>query len=560
MSRFAELSPAFLDELRDRVTLSTLVGRTVKLQKAGNEWKGLCPFHQEKTASFWINDLKAFYHCFGCGAHGDAMKWLMESRGLAFLDAVRELCDAVGLDMPAPDPAQAARLQRDSSLHDVMAQAADLFADQLAGAGGERARAYLTSRGVTADQVRRFRIGFAPDSRGWLRQALRSVGDDDLVACGLLIAVDGAEPYDRFRSRIMFPIRDPRGRIVSFGGRILGQGEPKYLNGPDTVLFDKGRTLFNLDQAGPIARKGGRIVAVEGYIDALALDRVGIAEAVAPMGTALTEAQLGWLWRVSDTPVLCLDGDAAGRKAAVRAAVRALPMLAPNKSLQFALLPEGQDPDDLARSGKRPALDAVIKRAMPLHDLLWSHEYFAAPLDTPEARAGLSKRLQDHAETIQDPDVRREYAALFRERMFPAWRRRNPQAPPPPAALEQLTFSAEAVRRKMVVAVFKGLARFPDVLASEVERVAEILAEDDSTEQAKRMLFDAAFRGEAIAPADFGDLFPDERGWKGFVMSFNRAPADAAAAERARADLVRALDIVRGEEVEPLPERDAIDA
>jgi DNA primase len=322
------LSPAFLDELRARTSLSTLIGRTLKLQKAGREWKACCPFHNEKTPSFYVNDEKGFYHCFGCSAHGDAIRWLTDARGLSFMDAVKELADAAGMEVPAPDPKARERAERAAGLTEVTEAAARWFEEQLAGIEGGEARAYLDRRRIGEAARRRFRFGFAPDSRGKLKGALRALGTNRLVEAGLLIAPEGdsptgtgsaREPYDRFRGRLMIPIRDPRGRVIAFGGRILGSGEPKYLNSPDTPLFDKGRTLFNLDNAGPASRESGRILVVEGYMDVIALDQAGIGDAVAPLGTALTEGQIARLWRLVPCPVLCFDGDAAGQKAAAGA-------------------------------------------------------------------------------------------------------------------------------------------------------------------------------------------------------------------------------------------------
>ncbi|WP_298022975.1 DNA primase, partial [uncultured Parasphingopyxis sp.] len=266
------LSPAFLDELRMRTTLSSVIGRHTKLQKAGREWKACCPFHKENTPSFTVNDEKAFYHCFGCGAHGDAIRFLTETRGLSFIDAVKELAEQAGMQVPAPDPRAKERQERSANLRDVTEAAAKWFTEQLHSNAGAGARAYLERRGITPETSQTFALGYAPDSRGSLREALKQFGTDMLVEAGLLICPDdGRDPYDRFRGRLMFPIRDPRGRVIAFGGRILGDGEPKYLNSPDTPLFDKGRTVYNLDLAGPASRESDRIIVVEGYMDAIAL-------------------------------------------------------------------------------------------------------------------------------------------------------------------------------------------------------------------------------------------------------------------------------------------------
>lgn len=339
-----------------------MIGKTVKLTKAGREYKGCCPFHNEKTPSFYVNDDKSFYHCFGCSAHGDAIRWMTEQQGLPFIDAVQELAQAAGMEMPAQDRQSVERAERAKGLHDLMADAAQFFTDQLNGIAGAEARALLERRGIKAETSRTFGMGYSPDSRGKLREALKSYGDSALIEAGMLIKVDDKEPYDRFRGRLMIPIRDARGRVIAFGGRVIGQGEPKYLNSPDTPLFDKGRTLYNLDRAAPASRKSGRVIVVEGYMDVIALAQAGFGEAVAPLGTALTEHQLERLWRLSDVPILCFDGDAAGQKAAIRAALRALPGLAPGRSLRFVTLPEGQDPDDLVRARGPSAFETLLEK------------------------------------------------------------------------------------------------------------------------------------------------------------------------------------------------------
>ncbi|HKR25611.1 MAG TPA: DNA primase, partial [Allosphingosinicella sp.] len=429
------LLPAFLDELRARTTLSTLIQRSVKLQRAGREWKACCPFHKEKTPSFYVNDEKGFYHCFGCQAHGDAIRWLTDQRGLSFMDAVKELADAAGMPVPAPDPRAQERAERAAGLYEVMEAAAAWFSEQLDVGEGGAARDYLKGRGISEATRRRFGFGLAPDSRGKLKTALKRFGNDKLIECGLLIQPEEEEkePYDRFRGRLMFPIRDARGRCIAFSGRILGDGEPKYLNSPDTPLFDKGRTLFNLHLAGPASRVGRRVIVVEGQMDVIALDQAGLAETVAPLGTALTEGQLGLLWKLSPSPLLCFDGDAAGQKAAVRAALRALPHVGPGRSLGFVTLPAGQDPDDLVRTGGRAALDALLDQPETLVDKLWQHELQAEPLVTPEQKAGLRRRLADHASAIQDGDVREQYRFELLKRFNDLTLPQRPWTPRPAA-------------------------------------------------------------------------------------------------------------------------------
>src|SRR3954471_4525074 len=368
------LSTAFLDELRARTVLSSVIAPSVKLIRAGREWKACCPFHNEKTPSFTVNDDKHFYHCFGCGAHGDAIRFLTDHRGMPFMDAVKELADKAGMDGPAPDPRASERADRTASLTDVMAEVAKYYSDQLNGLAGADAREYLKRRGIDSATAERFGLGLAPDSRTALKRALDKLGEEKLIETGMLIKPDEGDSYDRFRGRLMFPIRAPRGRVIAFGGRILGEGEPKYLNSPDTPLFDKGRTLYNIHRASPASRPATRLIVVEGYMDVIALDRAGIEEVVAPNGTAVTEAQLERMWRLDPSPILCFDGDSAGKKAAIRAATRALPLLRPDRTLRFVELPAGQDPDDVVKAGGGEALGPLLPAPDPPDARLWRHE------------------------------------------------------------------------------------------------------------------------------------------------------------------------------------------
>jgi len=519
------LSPQWLDELRARTTLSTLIGKTIKVQKAGREYKACCPFHNEKTPSFTINDEKGFYHCFGCGAHGDAIRWMTDQRGLPFLDAVKELAAAAGMEVPAPDPRAARRAEKAQSLHDVTMAAQAWFVAQLDGIEGAEARAYLRKRGITEQTRQAFGFGFAPDSRGKLKAALKDFPEAMLVESGMLIRPEdaGRDSYDRFRGRLMIPIRDQRGRVIAFGGRILGNGEPKYLNSPETPLFDKGRTLFNIDKAAPAARKAGRIVVVEGYMDVIAIAQAGIAEAIAPLGTALTEAQIERLWSMVETPVLCFDGDGAGQRAALRAAHRALPLLRPGHSLAFATLPKGQDPDDLIRASGAAAFEAVLGQAEPLVDLIWRSEHDALPLDTPEARAGLKQRLGALAATIADTDIRALYNRLFRERydaLFFAPRpprhaasapyarrpasgrgalRDNRWIPPiPPLEPETRAIGRRSGDDLSLRAVLAGLLRYPEEIIVHREALASLHPADPALAALLDTLLDVCDREETV--------------------------------------------------------------
>ena len=474
------LSPAFLDELRARTSLSGLIGRSVKLQKAGREFKACCPFHNEKTPSFYVNDEKGFYHCFGCQAHGDAIRFLTDARGLPFIDAVKELADAAGMELPAPDPQARAKAERALGLYDAMEAAQRFFEEQLAGIEGGEARAYLQERGISEETRRRFGFGYAPDARGKLKGALREFGNDKLVEAGLLVAPEGdREPYDRFRGRLTFPIRDRRGRVIAFSARILGQGEPKYLNSPETPIFDKGRTLFNIDRAAAASRSSGRVIVVEGQMDVIALDQAGIPEAVAPLGTALTEVQLELLWKLSPQPFLCFDGDSAGRKAALRAVQRALPLLTPEKSLQIAPLPEGKDPDDIVSKGGSVPFLAMLHKAESLTDFVWRSERDAADVSQPEGRAGLKKALTETAAAILDRDLSQQFRSAWMDKWWDSfgWGRkaREEVRGAIKAAFNQPPNLSRAIARAMLL----GLTRYPEVLRDNYEDASKITLPDE---------------------------------------------------------------------------------
>jgi len=414
-------SPQFLDELRARIPVSEIVGRRVKLIRAGREMKGLSPFNKEKTPSFFVNDAKMMWFDFSSGKNGNIFDFLMETEGVSFPEAVERMAQLAGVPLPKVSREDEARDAKRKSLYEVMELAAKFFEASLAARAGAKARGYLADRGLDAATQLKFRIGYAPAERFALKEHLGGQGIPvpDMIEAGLLVAGDEIPvPYDRFRDRVMFPITDLRGRIVAFGGRALEKDVPaKYLNSPETPLFHKGATLYNIASARTAAHDGATVIAVEGYVDVIAMVTAGFAATVAPLGTALTEDQLGLLWKMADEPVLCFDGDGAGVRAAYRAVDLALPRLKPGKSLKFALLPQGQDPDDLVRSAGREAAVEVIDAAKPLAAMLWARETEGHQFDTPERRAALEARIGEVTNAIGDETVRRYYREDFRARL-----------------------------------------------------------------------------------------------------------------------------------------------
>jgi len=419
------LPPAFLDELRERVTLSDIVGRKViwdqrKTNTAKGDFWAPCPFHQEKTPSFHVDDRKGFYYCFGCHQKGGVFDFVMATDNLGFIEAVELVAREAGIEMPerSHDPHAAEKRDRAARLVDVMEDAVKAFGLAFRSAAGTGVRDYASGRGLGAETLKAFEIGFAPDSRTHLTKHFRDKGLlVEAIAAGLIIKPDdGGAPYDRFRNRLIFPIRDARGRCIAFGGRAMSaQARAKYLNSPETELFHKGRTLYNHGPAREAAGKALALIVAEGYMDVIALAQAGFAHAVAPLGTAITDEQLGLIWRITDEPIIALDGDAAGQRAAERLVDLALPMLAPGKSLRFCLLPEGRDPDDLIRAEGPGAMRTALESAVPLVEMLWRRET-AEPHDTPERRAALDQRLKTALGRIGDPGVRNHYAAELRER------------------------------------------------------------------------------------------------------------------------------------------------
>ncbi|WP_075996979.1 DNA primase [Salaquimonas pukyongi] len=417
---------SFLDDIRDRLPISEVIGKRVTFDKkktnaARGDYWACCPFHGEKTPSFHCEDRKGRYYCFGCGVSGDHFRFLTELDGLNFPEAVERLADQAGLPMPVMDERQREREEKRATLFDAMEMATAFFEQMLQSAEGAPARAYLRERGLSAETQKTFRIGFAPDSRNALKEHLSAKGikGEQIEACGLVVHGEGiAVSYDRFRNRIMFPIPDARERVIAFGGRALSSDVPaKYLNSPETELFHKSNVLYNFARARRVVHERGQVIACEGYMDVLALNAAGFPNAVAPLGTALTERQMLLLWRLHGEPVLCFDGDEAGLKAAYRAIDTLLPGLEPGRSARFALLPDGLDPDDLIRQEGSEAMGEVLGNAVPLAEMIWNRETASSLFDTPERKAMLEKRIRQVIGTIGDAGVRRHYEQDMTDRL-----------------------------------------------------------------------------------------------------------------------------------------------
>jgi len=525
--------PAFLDDIRARVPISDVVGRKVTWDKRksnpgrGDYW-ACCPFHGEKTPSFHADNRKGRYHCFGCGVSGDHFTFLVEQEGLSFPEAVAQLAQDAGLPLPDRDPDAEKREAQRASLHEVVEKAALFFEAALHGPNGGKARAYLRERGLSLEIQKRFRIGYAPASRNALKEhlAAANISQEQMVEAGLLIAGEEIPvSYDRFRDRVIFPIADFRGRIIAFGGRALSpDAQAKYLNSPETPLFHKSHVLYNSQAARAASRKGGHVVAVEGYIDAIACVAAGFEAAVAPLGTALTEDQLRMLWQMADEPILCFDGDEAGLKAAFRAVDLALAELKPGKSVRFALLPGGQDPDDLIRAEGPAAFRKILDAARPLVDMLWLSATYGVDLTTPERRAGAEKALRAAVATIADSDVRKHYEAAVSERLAqhfggsrrPANQRRDrrgfrdPRFAPAPTAPSASLLShplvregARGVGRSLAEAILLGVPLLhPEMAAERLEMLADARFADRRTADLAAALAAELAENPAISAAE----------------------------------------------------------
>lgn len=513
--------PEFLDELRQRVSLADVIGRKVKLVKKGREHSGLCPFHSEKTPSFTVSEEKGFYHCFGCGAHGDVIRFLTEGEGLHFTEAVERLAGDAGLTLPEVTPEEQAAYKRRSTLYDVMEAATKWFEGQLKGLDGKAAKNYISGRGLSSEALETFRIGYAPAGRTGLKDALLSskYTEDMLVESGMLIRPDGGgATYDRFRDRVMFPILDMRGQIIAFGGRALQKdAKAKYLNSPETPLFHKGHTLYNIPSARKVAFEVGDVIVTEGYMDVIALAEGGFKNSVAPLGTALTEDQIKLLWRMAAEPTLCFDGDKAGFKAAGRALERALSIIKPGLSLKFALMPEGDDPDTLIRREGKGAFNSILSASLSMVEMFWKLNTEGVDISTPERRAGLEKRIFTELLNIKDEKVRSFYMSDIRDRLFKLfrpdrtyksgakWRGKGAQVGRTIASTGGLKNTRlgrgkgeKAVRAFLEELIILTILNHPQLLVSNLEVFSEIEMETSDLDDFRKAIIDSVGEGVAL--------------------------------------------------------------
>ncbi|MDA9430455.1 DNA primase [Bradyrhizobium sp. CCBAU 51627] len=472
--------PSFLDELKARLPISDVVGRRVKLRKAGREWKGLSPFQQEKTPSFTVNDQKQFYHDFSTGKHGNIFDFVMETEGVSFPEAVERLASLAGLSLPRTSREEEQREQRQKSLYDVVELAAKYFEQNLASNVGAQARGYLSDRGISPSTTIEFRLGYATPNRFGLKEYLGSKGVSvgDMIETGLLIAGDDIPvPYDRFRDRVIIPIHDQRGRVIGFGGRALKSDvQPKYLNSPETSIFHKGSVVFNFHRAREPAYKDGSVVAVEGYMDAIAIYQAGIRGVVATMGTAFTEEQISSLWRLSSEPVVCFDADRAGVAAAHRSIERIIPMLTVGRSFRFAFMVEEKDPDDLIRERGVEAFKGVLSNSRPIWDVLWARETENVNVKNPDTQALLEQTLMKLIRTIKDPTVQNAYVRTCRLQLASLFWRSGKRQPGQESKLsrDHLRISGEGERLGVQKILLGMLVNYPNYLEAKEDRISAL--------------------------------------------------------------------------------------
>ncbi len=529
------LPPSFLDDLRARLPISEVVGRRLKLTRAGREWKACCPFHKEKTPSFTVSDDKGFFHCFGCGAHGDVLGFVMRHDHLSFMEAVEQLAARAGLPVPQASPEERVQAERQKGLYELVETACVWFESQLHTPAGRAAQDYLVRRGLDDDTIARFRLGYAPaDSRALLAH-LKGEGFDEaqIIEAGLARRPDdGRAAYAFFRHRILFPVTDRRGRVIAFGGRLMEGDGPKYINSPDTPLFHKGRLLYGLARARGAADQGHGVIVAEGYMDVIALVRAGFDAAVAPLGTALTEAQVAELWRLAPLPVLCFDGDDAGRRAAWRAVDRILPILEPDHSVAVAFLPAGEDPDSLLRGPDGvTAMKDVLAAARPLADVVWEREVQQRDVSAPEGRAGLKAALLAQAHRIADRTVQRFYVSHFNNRVFETFfnRAQRIYGGKPEIGLRRGSPVPRRPKLEELETQFLVLALLhPDMFAENEDFFIGLPGSAAENTELRRLIFDILANDPETSSADLIERINARGSWQAtrLIQKMNEKPRD----------------------------------
>lgn len=464
--------PNFIERLRNHFLMSEVIGRRIPVKKFGREYKACCPFHNEKTPSFTINDEKGFYHCFGCGAHGDAIEFVRKYDKLSYPEAIETLAREAGIPLPEYSPETARRVEAQKLQHDVVEAACLWFEKQLHSASHMEAFSYLEKRGLTPDTIRQFRLGYAPDARVSLHQHLTTSGYSlqQQMEAGLVSLSDNQQVYDRFRGRVIFPILSTSGKVIAFGGRLLGNNTnkslPKYLNSPETELFKKGEVLFNFDKVKKVARETGMIAVMEGYMDVVMTSQHGVSYAVATLGTAVTPEHLRQLWQVSKEPILCLDGDAAGKRAMLRAAEIALPLITPGHSLRFAVLPQGEDPDSYIAKHGKASFEKLLNHSKRLSQVLWETLSPQYKLSSPEGRAALEGAFKKLATQIADATVKQHFLSFFKKQLWDATSSKKPAPQTRSAKVEQMLAQHQSsALESLTLRMLKTLITFPGLLA-----------------------------------------------------------------------------------------------
>ncbi|MCE2927052.1 MAG: DNA primase [Rickettsiales bacterium] len=477
--------PSFIDRLKNHFLISEVIGKRIAIKRHGREYQALCPFHNEKSPSFTINDEKGFYHCFGCGAHGDAISFVMQHDRASYPEAIETLARDAGIALPEISPEQIKKAQTEKTLYDVIEAACTWFEKQLQSPAHVLAWEYAKQRGIHTDLMRQFRIGYAPDERTALNKHLLQLGFDVKlqIDAGLVIPTDDGQIYDRFRGRLMFPIRSSSGKVIAFGGRLLASSSknlPKYLNSPETALFKKGEMLFNLDQAKKPARETGMVAVMEGYMDVVMTAQSGIPYAVATLGTAVTPSHLRLLWQLSKEPVMCLDGDTAGKRAMLRAIEVALPLLSAGQSLRFAVLPKGEDPDSYVQKYGKASFETLLQNAKRLSQVIWESLAAQHKITQPESRAALEGAFTKLCASITDNGLKNHYLSYFKKQL---WESSRTQKTGKPASSRSTHVEQMAVQHFSAVAdtlirrMLKTLILFPALLGK--SQVEELLARLD---------------------------------------------------------------------------------